>query len=135
MKDQIFNRDRATDLGIIRINNDAIATIASIAAMEVKGVHRMGGVAGKTVYEALFNRARPRGVRIQMKNSDVRLMVSIIVEYGIDIPRVADEVQDNVKRAVERMTGLILSEVDVVVESVHTVTASDIETKRDRRQL
>ena len=53
-----------------------------------------------------------------MKESEVKLTVSIIVEYGIDIPRAADEVQENVKRAVEKMTGLVLAEVDVVVEGV-----------------
>ena len=56
-----------------------------------------------------------------MKESEVRLTVSIIVEYGVDIPKIADEVQEMVKRAVERMTGLVLSEVDVVVEGVHHV--------------
>ena len=35
--------ERATDLGIVRISNEAIATIASVAAMEIKGVCRMGG--------------------------------------------------------------------------------------------
>jgi uncharacterized alkaline shock family protein YloU len=44
--------------------------------------------------------------------------VSIIVDYGVDIPRIADEVQENVKRSVEKMTGLVLSEVDVIVEGV-----------------
>ncbi len=117
-KDQT-HRDRATDLGVVRINNEAIATIASIAAMEVKGVHKMGGGLTKTIYQALFRKSGVRGVKIQLKDSEVKLIVSIVVEYGVDIPRIADEVQDNTKKAVERMAGLVLSEVDVVVESVH----------------
>ncbi|MCX5680224.1 MAG: Asp23/Gls24 family envelope stress response protein [Candidatus Omnitrophica bacterium] len=52
-----------------------------------------------------------------------KLSASIVVEYGSDIPRIADEVQDNVKRAVEKMTGLVLSAVDVIVEGVHAKTA------------
>lgn len=117
-KEQTY-RDRSTDLGVVRIKTEAIATIASIAAMEVKGVHRMGGGLTKTMYETLFRRSEVRGVKIQMKDSEVKLTVSIVVEYGVDIPRIADEVQENTKRAVERMTGLVLSEVDVVVEGVH----------------
>lgn len=112
------HRDRSTDLGVVRINNDAIATIAKVAAMEVRGVRKMGGGLAKTLYEAFLKRGAPRGVKIQMKESEVRLTVYIIVEYGVDIPRIADEVQENVKRAVEKMTGLVLSEVDVVVEGV-----------------
>lgn len=112
-------RDRTTDLGIVRINNNAITTIASIAAMEVKGVHKMGGGLRRTVCEFFSRRPVMRGVKIEMKDSEVKLTVSIIVEYAVHIPKIADDVQENVKRAVERMTGLILSEVDVVVEGVH----------------
>lgn len=111
-------RDRATDHGIVRISNDAITTIASIAAMEVLGVTKMGGGLGKTLLGFVFKKVSSRGVRISAKDSDMKLVVSIIVDYGVDIPRVADEVQENVKRAVEKMAGFALSEVDVVIEGV-----------------
>lgn len=114
-----IHKDRSTDLGTVRISNDAIATIASVAAMEVRGVHRMGGGITRTFCERLFKRTTARGVKIDLKDSEARLTVSIIAEYGADIPRIADEVQENVKQSVERMTGLVLSEVDVVVEGVH----------------
>lgn len=118
------HRDRATDLGVVRINNDAITTIASIAAMEVKGVHKMGSGLRKAFCDILCMKPSFRGVKIDMKDSEIRLIVSVVVEYGVDIPRVADEVQDNVKRAVEKMTGLIMSEVDVVIEGVHAPSVS-----------
>lgn len=120
-----MQRDRATDLGVVRINNDAIATIASIAAMEVRGVYKMGGGIAKTLYEVLLNKPSLKGVKIQMKESEVKLVVFIIVEYGVDIPKTADEVQENVKRAVERMAGLVLAEVDVVVEGVRPPAPSE----------
>ena len=119
------HRDRPTDLGVVRINNDAITTIASIAAMEVKGVHKMGSHLRKAFCDILCMKPSFRGVKIDMKDSEIRLIVSVVVEYGVNIPRVADEVQDNVKRAVEKMTGLIMSEVDVVIEGVHASAVSD----------
>ena len=125
MSKDISHKDRATDLGSVRINNDAIATIASVSAMEIKGVARMGGGLGKTLYEILFRRATSRGVRIEIKDGESKLTVSIVVEYGVDIPRVADEVQDSVKRAVEKMAGLVLSEVDVIVEGVYAPSAGE----------
>ena len=72
----------------------------------------------KAVIDTLLKRFSSRGVKIQMKDGEVKLTVAIVVEYGVDIPRVADEVQENVKRAVEKMAGLVPSEVDVVVEGV-----------------
>ena len=127
----VTERTRATDLGVVRINNDAITTIASVAAMELKGVHKMGGGIAKSLYERLIRRSASKGVRIQMKEGEVKLTVLIIVEYGVDIPRIADEVQESVKRAVEKMSGLVLSEVDVVVEGVHAPNSAD----RDKRRL
>ena len=114
-----IHKDRSTDLGTVRISNDAIATIASVAAMEVRGIYRMGGGMTRTFCEHLFKRTTAKGIKIDLKDSEAHLTVSIIAEYGGDIPRIADEVQENVKRAVEKMTGLILSEVDVIVEGVH----------------
>lgn len=130
MTDNITHRDRATDLGVVRINNEAIATIASIAAMEVKGVHKIGGGLKRTLGEIFFKRCGSGGVKISMKDSEIKLAVSIVVEYGIAIPRVADEVQDGVKHAVEKMTGLIMSEVDVVVEGVYAQSFYDKEKGR-----
>jgi uncharacterized alkaline shock family protein YloU len=123
------HRDRPTDLGVVRINNDAIITIASTAAMEVRGVCKMGGGLRKTILEIIHGRSFG-GVKVSVKDGEVKLVVFIIVRYGIDIPRVADEVQDSVKHAVEKMTGLVIGEVDVVVEGVHPPAATDRDMKR-----
>ena len=129
MPKEITHRDRTTDLGTVRINNEAIMTIAAVAAMEVRGVYKLGGGIGKTLYETLFKKTCSKGVRIKINDNEIVLAVSIIVEYGSDIPRIADQVQDSVKRAVERMTGLVLSEVDIVVEGVRANSPSEKERK------
>jgi uncharacterized alkaline shock family protein YloU len=128
-KEQELRKDRSTDLGIVRISNDAISTIASVAALEVMGVCKMGGGSSKAIMDALLNRFSSKGVRIRMTDGEVKLTVSIVVEYGIDIARVADEVQENVKRAVEKMAGLVPSEVDVIVEGVRAHTPTEKERK------
>lgn len=135
MTEGITHRDRATDLGVVRINNEAITTIASIAAMEVKGVYRMGGGIKKALHQVFFRGDSSGGVKISLKESEIKLIVSIVVEYGVDIPRVADEVQNSVKHAVERMTGLIMSEVDVVVDGVHSPSSQDNKEKRRGVQI
>lgn len=125
------HRDRATDLGVVRINNEAITTIASTAAMEVKGVHRMGGGVNRTLHEIFFKRVYSGGVRVSMKENEIKLTVSIVVDYGIDIPHVADAVQESVKNAVEKMTGLVMSEVDVIVDGVYAPSQFDKDKRRD----
>ena len=83
------------------------------------------------LFSELFCKCLPKkfGVKIKMRDSEVKLTVCIIVEYGIDIPRVADEVQENVKHAVEKMAGLVLAEVDVVVEGVRSYASPEKERK------
>lgn len=125
MRRDSIERERMTELGIVRINNDVIAAIASIAAIEVRGVYKMGGGLGKTLKDLLTRKAPNKGVNVQMTDGDVKLTVSIIVEYGVEIPRIADEVQEKVKLTVEKMTGLVLSEVNVIAEGVHGRSISD----------
>lgn len=120
MKRDSSDRYRTTELGVVKINNNAIITIASAAAMEVKGVCKVGRGIGKTVYEFLMRRGGKKGVKVYTAENEVRLILYITVEYGVDITRVADEVQENVKAAVEKMTGLVVSTIDVIVEGVRS---------------
>jgi len=119
MSNDAHDRERTTDLGLVKINNEAISAIAYTAATQIRGVARLGGGLSRTICEKILRRSSSRGVRIKLNNGEIRLAVSIIVEYGIDIPRIADEVQESVKHAVEKMTGLVLSEVDIIVEGVN----------------
>jgi len=119
------DRYRTTELGVVKINNNAITTIASTAAIEVKGVYKVGRGIGKTIYEILMRRGGKKGVKIYAAENELRLILYITVEYGVDIARVADEVQENVKTAVERMTGLVVSSIDVIVEGVRSPQSAE----------
>ena len=125
MRQDMTDRYRTTELGAVKINNNAITTIASIAAMEIKGVSKIGGGIGKTLFDFLCKKGTTKGVKIIVTGSDIKLTVYISVDYGVDITRIADEVQENVKMAVEKMTGLALSGVDVVVEGVKSPFSKD----------
>ena len=125
MRQDMTDRYRTTELGAVKINNNAITTIASIAAMEIKGVNKIGGGIGKTLFDFLCKKGTTKGVKIIATASDIKLTVYITVEYGMDITRIADEVQENVKMTVEKMTGLVLSGVDVVIEGVKSPFSKD----------
>jgi len=120
MPNDILERNRVVDAGGVRINNNAITAIAAQAALEIRGVSKMGGGFGRTLLEFLRSGRALRGVRVKMRDGALKLVVYVVVEYGVNIPKVADEVQDNVKRILEKMTGLMISEVEVVIENVIT---------------
>lgn len=109
----------------LKISNDAVATYAGIAIAEVQGVYAMsGGFAGFT--EALSGKKNfAKGIKVDIDGSKVKIDVSIVVEYGARIPEVAFEIQSMVKKSVETMTGLKVTEVNVHVNGVHMASKDD----------
>ncbi len=111
-------KDTKTDLGAVRIRNEVISAIASVAALEVKGVIGMKRGITTGVLRMFGKRSFEQGVRVDLTDSEVKIDVSIIVEYGANIPAVAKMVQENVKKSVEKMTGLSLVEVNVNIQGI-----------------
>ena len=108
-----------TDLGKIKIHAHAISCIASIAAMEVDGVLRIdAGTAGK-IWEFVGAKPGTNAVGVRLKeNNELDIIIPIVVIYGHDIPRIANNVQENVRQAIEKMTGLIAVNIDVKVRAI-----------------
>ncbi len=103
--------------GTIKYANEVIAIIAGVAAGEVDGIAGMctsGGI-GDIISR---NRNVTRGIRIEMGGEEVSVDIYTIVEYGQPIQKVALEVQENVRKAIETMTGLHVVKVDVHVQGV-----------------
>lgn len=103
----------------IKISNDVVAVIAGVAVSEVRGVASMqGGFAGG-ISEVLSGKKNlAKGIKVETENEKVKIDVNIIVEYGTRIPDVAFEIQNRVKKSVENMTGLKVTEVNVHVQGV-----------------
>lgn len=104
----------------IKISNDVVAVIAGVAVSEVRGVASMqGGFAGG-IGEVLSGKKNlAKGIKVDSEDEKVKIDVNIIVEYGTRIPDVAFEIQNRVKKAIENMTGLKVTEVNVHVQGVN----------------
>ena len=105
----------------IKIANDVVAVIAGVAVSEVPGVASMSGGFAGGISEVLSGKKNlSKGIKVDAGEKDVKIDVNIIVEYGSRIPDVAFEIQNRVKKSVENMTGLKVSEVNVHVQGVKT---------------
>lgn len=115
----------------IKISNDVIAVIAGVAVSEVSGVYGMaGGFAGE-ISEVLSGKKNlAKGIKVEGTETTVQIDVNIVVEYGSRIPDVAFEIQKRVKKAVENMTGLKVTEVGVHVQGVNTEVVLDDTVKQ-----
>lgn len=103
--------------GTIKYANEVIATIAGVAANEIDGIAGMTTGGG---FADIINRNRTvtRGVKVDVNGEEASIELYIVVEYGSPIQKVASDVQENVRKAIETMTGLHVVNVDVHVQGV-----------------
>lgn len=100
----------------IKISNDVIAKIASIAACEVKGVRGLhGGNIVDGIVKTFSKVATTKGVSVDIDSDKVEVNVSIVVEYGYKLNPVAEQVQERVRTDIETMTGMNHIIVNVLV--------------------
>ena len=106
--------------GTVSFATEVVATIAGLAATEVEGVASMSSQSSG--FADMFSRKNSRnftkGVRIDLDDNKVTVDITIVVEYGSPVPDVARSIQENVKKAIETMSGLDVHAVDVHVSGV-----------------
>lgn len=106
--------------GTVSFATEVVATIAGLAATEVEGVASMSSQSSG--FADMFSRKNSRnftkGVRIDLDDNKVTVDITIVVEYGSPVPDVARSIQENVKKAIETMSGLDVHAVDVHVAGV-----------------
>lgn len=111
--------ETAAEIGNIKISADVISTIAGIAASEIRGVHGMHSSFANGIAEKFGARkSEGRGVKAEITENDVLIDLYIVVDYGVRIPELAWEIQENVKNNVETMTGMNVEKVNIHIEGV-----------------
>ena len=125
MVDSLPTEYERTDIGQIQIAPEVIEVIAGLATIEISGVAGMSGGFAGGIVELLGRKNLSKGVTVEVGQKEAAVDVSVIVEYGHRLPEVASEIQRNVKRSIENMTGLTVVEVNVHIHDVHFVKTAD----------
>ena len=112
----VFDEERGT----IRISESVIASIASKTCAEVDGVSALaGGVPGSDITDIFTKKSGTKGVRIQPDGTSAcKVDVSAIIENNVSLTDTAKAIQQAVKTAIESMTGLSVTEVNVYIAGV-----------------
>jgi uncharacterized alkaline shock family protein YloU len=106
-------------VGTVKIADDAIMAIAGIAATDVKGVYSLEGGITRANVTQLDRKKLQKCMKLNMSDNCISIRLSIIVDGSETIPNVTALMQDKVKDALEMMTGMIVSSVDVEITGVH----------------
>lgn len=106
------------DVGTVKISEEVVATIASIATDEVAGVAQIVGAKHSTLMGG-GRKAPGKGIKISLDPQEGAVIeMAILVEYGNVLVDVAESIQANVRKAVENMTGIRVKEINVNIEGV-----------------
>jgi len=114
----MYRDESRTDLGTIRIHKKVIASISSLAAVEIEGVKRVGGDFKSGVLE-LIGKKILSAINVEInKNDEVKVEIPLVIKYGYNIPDIANKVQENVRNSLEKMTNLSIKDININVQGI-----------------
>jgi Protein of unknown function (DUF322). len=106
------------DMGEIKISPDVITVIAHTVASEIEGVAGMSSGIADNISSVLGRKTSSKGVKVDITDNGVVIDFYIVVDYGARIPEVAWRIQEKVKSAVESMSGMHVSAINIHVQGV-----------------
>jgi uncharacterized alkaline shock family protein YloU len=109
-------------LGKVEIAPEVIEVIAGIAASEIEGVASMRGNFATGVVERLGKKNHGKGVKVDLTEEGIVIEVYCVMTFGVSIPTVAQQIQDNIRQALLNMTALEVNEVNIHVVGIQFET-------------
>lgn len=106
-------------IGSVHIADEVVAIIAGLAATEVEGVEAMAGNITNELVSKLGMKNLSKGVKVEVTADAVSVDMALTMKYGYSIPETSKIVQQKVKTAIENMTGLTVTEVNVRIAGVN----------------
>lgn len=107
------------ELGTIVIDPEVISTIAGYSALKSYGIV---GMASKNTKEGFFELLKldfiSKGIVVNIEDDIITINLNVILEYGMQIEVVAQNIVDNVKYNIKNLTGLDVEHVNVIVQGV-----------------
>lgn len=114
------DKDNKNYFGVVKINDEVIASIARKAALQVAGVERVKSSMFSMLMELFSKEYHKNGITLDINDNNVTIGITIVVRYGVTIPDISSLVQDNIRSAIEEMTGLSVAEVNVSIADIYS---------------
>ena len=119
-----MNRDEA-NLGIVNISDEVIGVVAGIAASEIDGILEISHNNSTGIGHKFSKKSLGKGIKVNVENGEAVIEIGVTVQYGIKIPDVVSQVQENVRRTVEAITGLKVALVNIYVQNIIILKEED----------
>ena len=110
------------------MNDDVIAICAVNATLKTKGVADFALVFSDSFSINILGKdPLYKGVKVSRDDEGVAIDLFVLVEYGVNIPGVAWDIQENVKKEIEEMTRMPVKAVNIHVQGVRRDEAREDE--------
>lgn len=106
------------ELGQIEVAPEVIEVIAGIATTEVEGVAATRGNFASGVVERFGKKVHNKGIKSSITEEGIAIDVFCSIKYGYAIPKVAKEIQSQIRQAIQNMTDLKIQEVNVHITAI-----------------
>lgn len=111
--------EESTSLGHIKINHSVIASIVRLSALQVEGVYTVGGGFVDGIAEIFSKKESDRGVRVTEDSAgNYVIELRVIMRFGVELAKVAMNIQECVAKEVTHMTLKAVTQVDVIIDGV-----------------
>ncbi len=107
------------NIGAVQIADDVVAMIASLATTEIEGVSAMAGNITNGLMSKVGVKNLTKGVKVEVLENNVKVDLALTMDYGYNIPATCQKVQQKVKSAIENMTGLNCTDVNIRIAGVN----------------
>lgn len=114
----VYTIHEENKMGVVQIADEVVAIIAGLAATEVDGVASMAGNVTNELVSRLGMKNLSKGVKVNVIEGKVNVDLALNLRYGYSIPATCTNVQEKVKTAIENMTGLKVTEVNIRIAGV-----------------
>jgi len=107
-----------SDLGLIKIHNNVIASIAYLAALEIDGISRICDDVRSRILNFIGKKTKSGAIDVRTRGESISVVVPLIVKYGYNIPEVALKVQERIKSAIEESTDVTPKDIIIKIKGV-----------------
>lgn len=118
MENKTYSLEGSGSIGEVRIADDVVAMIAGYAALETDGVTSLAGNATGELLNRVGVKTLQKGAKVEVVDHVVSVELAVILCYGYNIPATSSKIQEKVKSAIETMTGLEVSDVNIRIAGV-----------------
>lgn len=106
--------------GKTTIQDTVVARIVDLAAREMNGVHDLAPLSARAAITGMASRLTGSDIRGQKVNvvvgqRETAVDMALVVDYGVNIPQLAEAVRRNIIARVGAMTNLTVKEVNIQV--------------------